>query len=256
VALETIITDGLVLRQTNYDETHRILTIFTRELGVVSAIARGVRKHKSHQGGAAQFLCYSQFTLCKNSSRSDMYALQGASLHDSFYDIGSDIVKLSLANYLCDITAAFAVDHSPEPEILRLLLNTLYILAKKDRPLNLVKAVYELRLMTLAGFGAEVHECIRCQNHEQLSYFSPVQGGAVCALCNMVAVFAPKEIAPMPAPVRAAIDYIGTQDENRIFAFDMPQEQRSSLEALAEAFLLAHADKRFASLDYYRKIYI
>ena len=245
--MENIIADGIVLRQTNYDEAHRILTIFTRELGVVSAIARGVRKHKSHQGGASQFLCYSQFTL---RTGSNMYTLQGASLHESFYDIGSDIVKLSLANYLCDVTAAFVPERSPEPEILRFLLNTLYILAKKDRPLSLIKSVYELRLMMLAGFGAEVHECVSCQKHESLDYFSPSNGGAVCSLCNLMSAGS----MAMPASLRMAMDYINTQDENRIFAFDMPLDQLNALAELAEAFLLAHADKRFSSLEYYKKV--
>jgi len=182
-----------------------------------------------------------------------MYTVQGAALHESFYDIGSDIIKLSLANYLCDITAAFAMERSPEPEILRLLLNTLYILAKKDRPSELIKAVYELRLMMLAGFGAEIYGCVRCQNHDNLIYFSPSHGGAVCNLCNVLAA---SGCISMPTALRSAVDYINTQDENRIFAFDMPAEQLSALSALAEAFLLEHADKRFSSLDYYKNIII
>ena len=61
--METINVNGLVIAQTNYGEADRILHIFTDKLGIVSAIAKGARKYKSHQGGASQLLYYSSFTL-------------------------------------------------------------------------------------------------------------------------------------------------------------------------------------------------
>ena len=54
---------GLVLRTTEYKESDLILNILTREQGLISAKARGVRTNRSHNKGACQLLCYSEFTI-------------------------------------------------------------------------------------------------------------------------------------------------------------------------------------------------
>ena len=54
---------GLVLRTTEYKESDLILNILTREQGLISAKARAVRTNRSHNKGACQLLCYSEFTI-------------------------------------------------------------------------------------------------------------------------------------------------------------------------------------------------
>ena len=243
--MEKIVTNGLVTRQVNYGEADRILHIFTEELGIVSVLAKGARKYKSHQGGAAQLLYYGQFTLAPGKG---MYRMQGASVLESFFALSQDIEKLALCTYLFDITAALVQEQMPDRAALSLLLNTLYILANKDRPLALVKAVYELRLLSLEGFRANCGACSRCGEREGLFCFSNGAGGVVCQSCA-----APGD-APLSAAALSALRYILDEPPERIFSFSMPEAELQALGAISEKFLLHQVERSFPSLNYYKQI--
>ena len=61
-------TKGLILKQTDFGEGNRMLTIFTENLGVVKAAVYGVRQKKSRNAAATQLLSYSDFMLNQGKS--------------------------------------------------------------------------------------------------------------------------------------------------------------------------------------------
>ena len=61
--MEAFVTTGLVLKETRYKESDRILTILTPELGVISAAAQSSLRLKSKLFSACGLFCYSEFTL-------------------------------------------------------------------------------------------------------------------------------------------------------------------------------------------------
>lgn len=245
--MQGMVCKGLVIRQTDYAEADRIITIFTEELGIIHAIAKGARKFGSHQGAAARFLCFGQFTLF---SGKNMYTLRGAVQIENFYGLGASVEKLALAYYLCELAQIFAAEANPEPEILKLLLNTLYILENKNRPLLLIKTVYDLRLSALAGFEAQTESCIRCKKPCCLTHFSATEGGTVCTLCAPHTEQA-KEISNA---ARTALTYILCQPSKRIFAFHISEAVLLELSCLAENFVLMRAEKEPNSLSYFKSL--
>lgn len=213
----------------------------------MQVLAKGVRKFRSHQSAAAQMLCYGQFTLVRGKS---LYTLRGASPIESFFDISASIEKLALATYLCDITRTFVAEASREPEILRLLLNTLYILAHKNRPLALIKAVYEIRLIALAGFGVETRRCVRCGARGVQAGLSVSEGGTVCRQCLSAAA----DSVLLPDGALVAIDFILHQPMERIFSFDAPPQVLEAVADVAQNLVLTHAERDFYSLSYYHSV--
>ena len=245
--MEGVVCKGLVIRQSNFAEADRILTIFTEEMGIIRAVAKGARKFGSHQGAAAQFLNFAQFTLHPGKN---MYTLRGASQIESFFKLSESVEKLALATYLCELTQAFTAEGTREPEILKLLLNTLYLLAEKVRPLLLIKAVYELRLSSLAGFEAQCDKCVRCGASDGLTHFSAAEGGVLCASC----VASNQKSVKISDASRAAMVYILRGKTERIFAFEVSEPVLLELSALAENFVLLHAEKELFSLSYLKNL--
>lgn len=240
--MEKTVTNGLVIKQVNYGESDRILHIFTEELGIVSVLAKGARKYKSHQGGAAQLLYYCQFTLVPTKG---MYSLRGASVLESFFDLSYDIKKLALCSYMFDAAAALVQEQMPDKAVLSLLLNTLFILKNKQRPLPLVKTVYEMRLLSLTGFCAEVETCCICRGSKPLNSYSCSSGGALCSDCTASDAF------PLSEPTLHAMRYILNENTAKIFSFSLSEEALGELCKISEKFMLYHAEKNFASLAYY-----
>ena len=246
--METISVKGLVIKQTNYGEADRILHIFTEELGIISAIAKGARKYKSHQGSSAQLLYYSSFTL---ASGKNMYALRGASTIESFFPLSEDLGKLALCTYLFDITKALIPEETEEKSVLSLLLNTLYILKTKQRSLALIKAAYELKLLALTGYMAECEACTLCGDTDLPVFFSPSHGGIICKTCP-----APTDSIVLLPAAYEAIKYIIKEDTSKIFSFAIKDDALNSLCVICEKFLLECAERDFLSLSYLKSLQV
>ena len=64
-----------------------------------------------------------------------------------FFDLRGDLERLSLAQYFCELAGFFAPEAAPAGDFLRLILNALHFLTRRTRPLPLLKAVVEMRLL-------------------------------------------------------------------------------------------------------------
>ena len=89
-------TDGLVLRQVNYQDNDQILTVLTKEHGLMTLRARGVRSRASRLKGACQLLTYSEFTIFENRG---FHTVDEAAPIEMFTGIRTDIELLALASY-------------------------------------------------------------------------------------------------------------------------------------------------------------
>ena len=139
-------TTGLVLRQVKVGEADQILTLLTPDLGVVSASARGSLRPKNKLFSACGLFCYSEFVITAGRSS---HFIDSAQIKRSFHGLSQSVEGMALAMYLAEVAAALSPAPPESAEHLRLLLNSLYMLSEGKRPLPQLKAIYELRAMTL-----------------------------------------------------------------------------------------------------------
>lgn len=142
-------TKALVLRETAYKESDKILTLLTQEAGRLTASARGCRRKGSPIAAGSQLLVWSDVVLHEYRGR---WTVQEAAVDREFRGMREDLEKFSLGCYFAEVTELLAVEGLPCPELLSLLLNSLHALDRLERPLKLVKAAFELRAMCLAGY--------------------------------------------------------------------------------------------------------
>ncbi len=243
--MEPVQDSALVIRTQNYGEADRILTLFAKEYGIVSVMAKGARKFKSHQAGATQLFTYGRFNLVPGKN---MYTLRGAVCEESFFSVSATIENLALAQYFCDLAYQTIGPENPDAQILSLLLNTLYLLSKNEKSPDLIKAVYELKLCMLAGFAPNTDCCTLCGSTQHLNAFSPSRGGMLCSACT-----APDAI-PLSVPTQKALQYIANAPLNASFGFTLKEAFLCELSKICEKFALFNVDNYPKSLDYYKKI--
>ena len=77
-------TEGLVIRESSVGESDRLVTLLTREEGVVRAFARKAKTLRSRQASSTQLLCYSRLTLYKGR---DKYMINDAHPIEVFFDL-------------------------------------------------------------------------------------------------------------------------------------------------------------------------
>ena len=143
-----IVTRGIVLRQTVTKDTDKILTLLTEDRGRTPVIARGARKKNCRYAACAQPLAYAEWTLYQ---RGDWYYVNEGSTLELFQGLREDLEAMALGSYFAELAEAAAVEEVPAGPLLRHLLNGLYALAVLRRPPELVKPVFELKLLSLAG---------------------------------------------------------------------------------------------------------
>ena len=115
---------GIIIRQNNYGDAHRMLSVFTKDSGIIKAVRYGVRGKKTSNAAAFQLFCYGDFKL--RPSRGEIMTAVSADVLDGFYPVSEDIVKLSLLSYLADITYCLLGEGNPDNRILSMFLNTVY----------------------------------------------------------------------------------------------------------------------------------
>ena len=242
-------TDALIIRENNnIGESDRFVTALTRELGAVHASARGARTLKNRGSAATRLLSYSRLTLREGRSR-DKYIIEDARPLRVFFDVHGDIARLALAQYFCELAGVLAPREEPAEEHLRLLLNALHFLAEGKRDLRLIKAVVELRLLTLSGYMPDLAACSACHEADGPLWLLPRDGVLRCGRCER-----PGDALPLSATLLAALRHIVYTSFEKCFAFQIPEEAVPALAQTAETFLLCQLGRSFRTLQFYHTL--
>lgn len=235
---------GIVIRQSDYGEGHRMLNIFTEEYGIIKAVKYGAKSTKNRDSASSQFLCYGDFDLYL--SNRDAANINSITAIDSFFPVTEDIVKLSLCNYLADITYSILGMNNPDERLLKVFLNCVYALAYKNELPKKVKAVYELKLMSIGGYMPNLGSC-SCSSEEVFG-FNLASGSAVCRKCRT------GETIPLTPGTYKALCYITGCEDKKILSFNGNDRLFEELNKISEAYTLMHLEREFKSLDYFKAV--
>ncbi|MBN1667202.1 MAG: DNA repair protein RecO, partial [Anaerolineales bacterium] len=178
--------EAVVLRHSDWGETDRILTLFTRELGKVRAIAKGIRKPRSRKAGHLEPFTRSNLLLARGR---DLFIITQAEAIEAYLPVKEDLILLGYAAYVVELLDRFTYEEGEHPVLYRLLVNSLKRLARGDDP-DLVVHYYELRLLDQVGFRPNLFHCSNCENEisAQDQFFSAERGGVLCPQCGRAGV--------------------------------------------------------------------
>lgn len=244
-------TDGLIIREMDVGEDDRILTLLTRDRGVIHASARGGRRIKGRLGTSCRLLAYSRFTLFKGRDR---YIIDDAETVESFFGLRGDIEKLALAQYFCELSLALAPAEEPAEMYLRLILNAVYMLQSGRLRAGLCKAAFEIRILTMSGYMPDIVACRKCSGYEPESgmFFYPGEGFLCCGTCGGGQ---PGDGSlPLSAGALAAMRHIAYAPFEKLFSFTLPGQAEAELCAASEEFMHCRLERTFPTLEFYKSL--
>lgn len=243
-------TEGLVLRETEYKDADKLLTVLTKDRGQLTLRARGVRSRSSKLKGGCQLLAYSEFTVFENRGR---MVIDEAVPIELFMPLREDIELLSLASYLTQVTEVLSQEDEPNPTLLSLTLNSLFALSKLKKSQKMVKGAFELRAMCIAGYEPMLDGCCVC--HAPTPERFLVSGG--CLQCLGCASHEDMGLRlPVHEGVLAAMRYIVSCDMKRLFSFSLSEEGLGELNHITETYLLTQLERSFFTLDFYKSLHL
>src|SRR3954466_9865297 len=95
-------TPAIVLRAVNYGEADRIVTLFGRETGRLTALARGARKSQRRFSGGLG-LCSVGMAALRERPGADLMTFERFDVTESHAALGSDVALMAHAAYAAEL---------------------------------------------------------------------------------------------------------------------------------------------------------
>ena len=240
---EKIRTDGLVIRERHTAESDRIITVLTREAGLIRAFATGARKIIGKSASSTGLLCFSDFVF---SPSRDSFRVSEASPKEVFFGLRDSLEKLSLAQYFCELAGVLCPSDEPAEDFLRLMLNCLKFLEEERLPENQIKAIFEMQMMRLSGYRPDLSGCGICGREENL-FFDMHEGTVFCAEHK-------KGGKALCRDILSALRLISDNGMKKAFFFSLPEEKLGELSKITGEYVRLRLERSFNTLDFYETI--
>lgn len=173
--------EGIVIKEMKYKDNSKILTVFTREEGKVTVMAKGACNPKSRLISNTELFFHNSYQLYRGKT---FYYINDTDTINSFYSIREDMDRLMYGSYFLELVDLGLIEGGKNERIFDLVLRGLDLLSGLDEDfINFVLA-YELKFISFLGYRPNLRACTSCDKKESDSwYFSTDEGGIICRDC-------------------------------------------------------------------------
>lgn len=171
--------EGIIIRTSDYGETNKVVTIFTREWGKIGVMARGAKKPNSRLAAVTQLFTYGNYLIQMGSGLGN---LQQGEIISFMGTIRGDLFLTAYASYLVELTDKGTDSKKRNPYLFELLLQTLQYMDEGIDPEVLV-FIYEMKMLNVLGLLPKLNGCSVCGSTEGIFSFSIREGGLLCHRC-------------------------------------------------------------------------
>ena len=146
-------TEGIVLRQIKTSYNRRMILLFSKKYGKISAGTSIQEKGRGKSSLALRPFTYGRYELFKNR---DSYNINSADVIKSYYAIGENVDKYMNGAYVLEFTERVLSEGVPAPGIFHLLLDFFDLLESRDRGIGTLVLGYQIKLFKYAGVAPQV----------------------------------------------------------------------------------------------------
>ncbi|MDO4870103.1 MAG: DNA repair protein RecO [Bacillota bacterium] len=175
-------TEGIVLRQIKTSYNRRMIVLFSRKYGKISAGTSIGDKGRSKSTLALRPFTFGRYELFVNR---DSYNINSAETLRSFYKIGEDVDKYMNGAYVLEFTEKVLEEGVPQQAVFDLLLEFFELLQNRDKGIGTLVLAYQTKLLRFAGVMPELERCTVCGKTRAEctgdEFFSIESGGFVCS---------------------------------------------------------------------------
>ena len=240
---EKITVAGMVISAMPISEYDKRLVILTKELGKITAFARGARKPTSQYLGGSQPMAFGEFTLYQGRNA---YTVTGMKIHEYFSNTMNDIDSMYMGMYFLELADYYGREGIEASDTLRLLYLSMKALTHDTLSNQLVRCIYELKTLVINGEYPNLFTCGNCGKTEHLDYYDPLHDTMICKQCH----------GPVPKnqiisdSALYALQFIVTSPFGKLFTFTVTEEILEEMNRIVESYMKKHIDKKFHCLEF------
>jgi DNA repair protein RecO (recombination protein O) len=173
-------TPAIVIRETDYRDNDKMLTLFSPTHGRIDVLSRGCKKPSSKLMASSTLFACGDFDL---SVSKEKYYHAGCGLSSSFYGLREDYDKLQAASFYIELIYAFLMHEQENKLLYALLLNALYSLEKQINSHELITQFFLIKLSDFVGLRPNTDICCDAYTASSKLYFCYDDGCVACAAC-------------------------------------------------------------------------
>ena len=173
-------TEGVVLRQVKAPGGRRMILLFSKKFGKISAGTSISEKGRSKSALALRPFTYGRYELFKNR---DSYNINAVDVIRSYYSMGEDVDKYMAGSYVLEFTDKILVEELPAPKLFNLLTEFFDVMERRKKKFSTLVLAYQYKAMELSGHKPNLRTCAVCGSDAETAYFSVSEGGLVCRKC-------------------------------------------------------------------------
>ncbi len=204
----------LVLRQTDYGDYDKIVGLYTRKRGKISAFAASAKRSQKRFGSALDlFSLVTAHLVSPAGQGKTLWRLQSIDLINPNVELRKNLTSLAYAGYFADCVWNLLADEDPHEDVFDFMIQSIVELAKPQSLSNLLHM--EIELLQLCGYGPRFSECVECNNPvtSPKVFFSFSRGGVVCSACtrNDQGLWMPTQISKNAEAVESEKDFLAVR---------------------------------------------
>jgi DNA repair protein RecO (recombination protein O) len=184
--MKTYTTESVVLKKTNYSDADHIYTLYSKEYGKFTAIAKGVRKITSRRAGSLDTLNHIQVSI-REDGHGFKYITE-VKVVNSYHKVKLELAESNKCFYIIEVIQRYMEDHHENPEIFELLTSTLNGLNRKSIPSDLLISRFEIMFLKSNGYEMSFGHCTNCGRKLDSTWntvsFNYELGSVICDNCN------------------------------------------------------------------------
>ncbi len=243
-------TRAVVLKSFKLSEKDKLVTFLTETHGKVKCVAKAARRLKSRFGASLEPMSHVSL-IYFGREHQELYRLNQCDIIQSFQEIRENPDAFYTAVYFLELAGNLVAEAHPEPKIYRLLVQSLRESGKVDS-LGPLCRLFELRIMSHAGYAPQLEKCIACKQEPKSLWigFSYIHHGIVCESC-----FGKK---PVETRIQSGtLNYLKkflSLDLNHINRLKVPKEVASEIESITHRLVLARLGRELKSYPFIRQM--
>jgi len=177
---------GIIVKRFDLYEADRLITLLTKERGLIDVRGKSIRKIKGKLKGALELFMFSEIELAEGQK---IDVITGAQIIEPFENFRNRLIDTSAAFYLSEALIGLLAEGEPNQKIFNLFYETITELDRpsvRDRERELLLSYFLIKLLGEAGFKPELYRCLKCRERikEGDNFFDLVGGGLVCHNCR------------------------------------------------------------------------
>ena len=171
--------EGIILSETPYKETSKILNVYTKKYGLIGMIAKGAKSLKSPLRALTNKYTYGNFYIYYKKDKLSL--LTQVDIINAFSNIRNDITLISYMAYICDLTYQ-VLKENEESDVFDILINSLNKINDGLDPL-IITNIIELKYLDYLGVSLNLDKCVKCSSTKDIVTIDGDVGGYICKNC-------------------------------------------------------------------------